>query len=471
MNKLNLSIAGTHKDLKEKKYSVTELVKYYLARIAKYDKNLNSFLTVTTDYALKAARKQDNLLVSQGEGVFEDFPLFGVVTAFKDLYLTEGIRTTAASRVLENFIPQYSSTVVKKLENAGCILIGKTNCDAWAHGASGENSDFGPIKNPWNKDFVPGGSSSGSAVSVASDFCLVALGTDTGGSVRQPASFCGVTGLKPTYGLVSRFGVVAMASSLDCMGHLTNNVGDSRRVLEVTKGQDQFDSNIQSVKLAGEVRDIKKITIGLPKDYFGQGLDNQVRTKVLAAARFFEKQGAKIVDVDLPHTKYATSVYYIIQPAEVASNLGRYDGIRYGLSRDSFGDEAKRRIMLGSYVLSSGYYDRYYLKAARVRTKLIEDFDKAFAKVDVLLAPVSPTPPFKLGEKTADPLSMYLADVYTVSANLVGVPGLALPAGFSDQGLPIGFQLISQKFHENMLFDLGEIFQRNTDYHSQKPKL
>ena len=340
-------------------------------------------------------------------------------------------------------------------------MLGKTNCDAWAHGASGENSDFGPTRNPWNKDFVPGGSSSGSAASVAANLTLISTGTDTGGSIRQPANFCGVVGLKPTYGAVSRYGIVAMGSSVDSIGHFSRSVEDSEAIFNVTKGEDGKDG---TVKDATFMAPKAKMRLGIPKEYFIEGLDKEVEKGVLASSEVFKKEGVELVDVSLPHTKYAISVYYIVQPAEVSSNLGRYDGIRYGKDRGSFGAEAKRRIMLGSYVLSAGYYDAYYLKAQKVRSKIIKDFEGAFAKVDAIIAPVSPTPPFALGEKSGSPLQMYLADILTVAGNLAGIPGLAVPSGFTKKGLPLGFQLLGPRFSEYVLFELGKLYQKATNY-------
>ena len=464
--RLPRSISENRQLLLKKKYSARELTQAYLENIYSHDKNLNSFITITERHALKKAKEIDKKIAKNPKSA-EKLPLLGVVTAFKDLFLTKGIKTTAASNVLNNFTPAYSSTVYELLLGAGAIIIGKTNCDAWAHGASGENSDFGATKNPWNTKFVPGGSSSGSAVSVVSNFSLISTGTDTGGSIRQPASFCGVTGLKPTYGAVSRYGVIAMASSLDSVGHFTHSARDSRIVFNVTKGEDGMDGTVKEVEYTKMIKPI----IGLPKEYFTDGLDKEVEDAVLRAVEVYKRLGFEVKEVSLPHTKYAISVYYIVQPAEVSSNLGRYDGIRYGNDRNSFGNEAKRRIMLGTYVLSAGYYDAYYLKAMKVRTKIIEDYDKAFKKVDVLLSPVSPTPPFKLGEKTSDPLKMYLADVLTVSANLAGIPGLALPCGFAESSLPLGFQLVGPRFSENTLFYLGEQYQKETDWHLKKPTL
>lgn len=445
MNKLSKTIKETQEGLRKKEFSAIELVDRYLKNI-ETEKDLNAFITISSEKAYTEAKK-----------VNLDQPLAGVVAAHKDLFLTEGVRTTAGSKILESYIPSYSATVVKRMEQAGAIMIGKTNCDAWAHGASGENSDFGPTKNPWNKSHVPGGSSSGSAAAVAAGLSLVATGTDTGGSIRQPANFCGVVGLKPTYGTVSRYGIVAMASSLDCPGVFGNTVDDVETVFNVIKGPDGYDSTVVDGKL--KMRN-GKLKVGIPKEYFVDGLDRDVEKTVLAASQVFKKKGIELVDVSLPHTKYAIDVYYIVQPAEVSSNLARYDGIRFGNGRDAFRAEAKRRIMLGTYVLSAGYYDAYYIKAQKVRSILIEDFDKVFRQVDAILAPVSPTPAFELGEKTGDPLKMYLADVFTASANLVGIPGLAIPSGQNKEGLPLGFQLMGPRFSEDTLFKFGKIFQK-----------
>ena len=448
-----------------KKFSAVELVSEYLSRIEKANPELNCFLTVSKDLAYSQAKNADKLINDYGDKALEDRPLLGVTVAHKDLFLTKGIRTTASSKVLESYVPAYSATVVDRLEEAGCILLGKTNCDAWAHGASGENSDFGPAKNPWNKDFVPGGSSSGSAAAVSADLTLIATGTDTGGSIRQPANFCGVVGFKPTYGAVSRYGIVAMASSLDCVGHITKSVEDAERVFGVTRGEDYRDSTVKNSKL--EIKN-SKLKLGIPKEYFVEGIDKEVERSVLEAVKVFKKQNVEIREISLPHTKYAISVYYIIQPAEVSSNLGRYDGIRYGNDRGSFGDEAKRRIMLGTYVLSAGYYDAYYLQAQKVRTQVIEDFNKAFLEVDAIIAPVSPTPPFKLGEKADSPLEMYLADIFTVAANVAGIPGIAIPSGLTKSGLPLGFQLLGPRFSETCLFELGKLYQRSSDWKLEK---
>jgi len=449
-----------------KEFSAVQLVDAYLKNINKKNKELNAVLTITSDIAYEKAKKADEQIKNLGEKAFEQFPLLAVTVIHKDMFLTKNVRTTAASKVLEGYVPDYSATVVKKLEEAGAIMLGKANCDAWAHGSSGENSDFGPTKNPWNENYVPGGSSSGSAVSVAANFSLIATGTDTGGSIRNPANFCGIVGLKPTYGAVSRYGVIAMASSLDCPGPLTNTVADSKKVFDIIKGEDGLDgvvanSNFQKLVLNKN----KKLKIGIPKEYFIEGLDPEVKNALEEAKNKFEKLGVEFIEISLPHTKYAVAAYYIICPAEVSSNLGRYDGIRYGNTRSKFGDEAKRRIMLGTYVLSAGYYDAYYLKAMKVRSKMIEDFDRVFNskdknEVDAILAPVSPTPAFKLGEKVNDPIKMYLADVFTIAINIAGVPSIAIPEGTTKNGLPLGFQLIGKRFGEEMLFKLGDMYER-----------
>ncbi|BCX14859.1 MAG: glutamyl-tRNA(Gln) amidotransferase subunit A [Patescibacteria group bacterium] len=457
-----LTIKETQEALRKGEISCVGLVDYYLERINKFDKEINAVLTVSSEVAYRKARENDKLIDQLGDRAFEEFPLLGVSVIHKDMFLTKGIRTTAASKVLEDYVPVYSATVVERLEKAGCITLGKANQDAWAHGSSGENSDFGPTKNPWNEKLVPGGSSSGSAASLAADFCLVSTGTDTCGSIRLPANYCGVLGLKPTYGSVSRYGVIAMASSLDSIGHFGRTVDDVRRVFEITKGIDGRDSTLASLhkKFIGK----EHLKIGLPKEFLGEGLEDEIKNEVLHTAKILKEMGHEVVEISLPHTKYGIDVYYIIQPAEVSSNLARYDGVRYGKDRIFFGDEAKRRIMLGSYVLSAGYYDAYYLKAMKVRSIIIKEVEEAFEKVDVIIAPVSPTLPFKLGEKINDPLKMYLTDIYAATANLTGIPSLAVPSGFNKKGLPLGFQIMGPKFSENLLFDLAEKYHNFTDY-------
>lgn len=467
-----LTIQEAQEGLRKKKFSSVELTKACLQQIKKYDKKINAFITVCEEQALAQAEKSDEIISKEAD--FKEKPLLGIPTGIKDIYSTKGIRTTAGAKVLDNYIPVYDATAVKRLKESGIVILGKLNMDAWAHGSSGENSDYGATGNPWNSKFVPGGSSSGSGAAVVANMCLAATGTDTGGSIRLPASFCNVVGLKPTYGRVSRYGVIAMASSLDSIGHLTQSVTDAALVLGVTAGKDLQDATTPEVKVPDYLKNLKKgvrgFKIGVPKEYFRQGIDKSVREVVEKAIKQFEKLGAKLVNISLPHTQYALAVYYIIQPAEVSSNLARYDGIRFGFPRDRFTDEAKRRIMLGTYTLSAGYYEAYYLKAMQVRTLIKEDFDKAFTKVDVIVAPVSPTLPFKLGEKLDDPLKMYLSDIYTVTANLVGIPGLAIPAGFVNN-LPVGIQLLGPEFSEDLLFRAGYAYEQATDWHKRRPKL
>ncbi|OGM12160.1 glutaminyl-tRNA synthase (glutamine-hydrolyzing) subunit A [Candidatus Woesebacteria bacterium RBG_16_36_11] len=463
-----LTIEETQKGLLKKDFSAVDLVDSYLDRIKKYDKNLNAIITLAEDSAYEKAKKVDRLISDYKENAFKDYPLLGVVVIHKDMFLTKGIRTTAASNVLKDYIPSYSATTVKKFDAAGCITLAKANCDAWAHGSSGENSDFGPTKNPWNENFVAGGSSSGSAASLAANYCLIATGTDTCGSVRVPANFCGVVGLKPTYGSVSRYGVIAMASSLDSVGHFSRTVEDSRKIFEVTKGEDGLDATLKNSNI---ILDKSKITVGIPKEFFVKGLDKDVEKGVFAAINLLKKKGINFKEVSLPHTKYGISVYYIIQPAEVSSNLGRYDGIRFGDEREVFGDEAKRRIMLGTYVLSAGYYDAYYNQAMKVRSIIIKEVDNVFKDVDALIAPVAPTNAFKLGEKTNNPLSMYLTDIYAATANLTGIPSIAIPYGFSKNRLPLGFQIMAPKFSEDMLVSLGKMFQQEISWKPEVPNI
>lgn len=461
MNNLNrLTIKQSLECLNEKKCSSIELTRACLDQIEKLNPKLNAFLTVNKQ-ALDDAKKADE---HRSNG--KNLPLLGIPIALKDMYLTKGLQTTAASKVLENYIPQYDATVVTKLKDAGAVILGKTNHDAWAHGASGENSDFGPTKNPWNKKCVPGGSSSGSAAAVAASMTIAASGTDTGGSIRQPASFTNTVGLKPTYGLVSRYGIIAMASSLDSIGHITKTVEDSAIYLNVTAGNDPMDATTTKKIVPNYTeyinKGIKGLRIGVPREYFSVGLDSRIKANSEDAIKKLEELGAEIVDISLPHTEYGLACYYIIQPSEVSSNLARYDGIRYGNDRTHFGDEAIRRIILGTFTLSAGYYDAYYKKAMQVRTLIRNDFERAFKTVDAIISPVSPTPPWKLGEKVDDPLKMYLSDVYTVIANLAGVPGIAVPSGFID-GLPTGFQILGPQFSEQLLFRIGHAFEQTQE--------
>jgi len=458
MKNIPLTIKETQEGLRQKKFSAVELTEFYLNQIKKYNKEFNIFLTITEEKAYAKAKELDKY------GKFDE-PLSGVAVSFKDIFLTKGVRTTAGSKILENYVPAYSATSVKRVEDAGAIPLGKLNCDAFAHGASGENSDFGPTLNPWNKEYVPGGSSSGSAASVSSNMSLVSLGSDTGGSTRQPANFCNLVGLKPTYGAIPRYGVISMSSSLDTVGTLAHTVDDIEIMFDVLRGEDKLDG---TVKDFDKPKIKSKFRLGIAKEYFINGLDKEVEKMIEEVKKTYQSVGIDVIELSLPHTKYMVPVYYIIQPAEVSSNLGRFDGIRYGNNRNSFGSEAKRRIMLGSYVLSAGYYDAYYDKAMRVRSKIIQDFDKAFELVDAIISPVSPTPPFKLGANTSDPLKMYLEDVFTTTSNLVGIPGLALPSTFSKTCLPIGFQLLGPRFSEHQLFELGKIYHKAIDY---KPKV
>ncbi|MBU0569859.1 Asp-tRNA(Asn)/Glu-tRNA(Gln) amidotransferase subunit GatA [Patescibacteria group bacterium] len=463
-----LTIKQTQEGLLNKQFSAVELVDAYLLRIKTFDEDLNAFITVADELAYKNAKSVDLLIRKLGKTALEKHPLLGVVVAHKDIFLTKGLRTTAASKVLTDYVPAYSATVVERLEDAGCVTIGKTNCDAWAHGSSGENSDFGATKNPWDKKYVPGGSSSGSGAALAANFSLISTGTDTCGSIRLPANYCAAVGFKPTYGAVSRYGVIAMASSLDSVGYFAHCVDDVEKVFGVTRGEDGCDSTVTSSKFKVQS---SKLRMGIPKEFFASGIEKEVEKSVLDIIAVLKKEGVEFVNISLPHTKYAISVYYIIQPAEVSSNLSRFDGIRYGSPRENFADEAKRRIMLGTYVLSSGYYDAYYLKAMKVRSIIKNEIDEAFQKVDAIIAPVAPTPPFKLGEKMDDPLQMYLTDIFAATANLSGIPSLAIPSGFTKEGLPLGFQLMGQQFSEPTLFELGKLYEKATNWKPRVAKL
>lgn len=469
----NLTIQKAIKGLLSKEFSARALVEFYLGRIKKLNPQVNAFLTVCDKEAVREAGKIDKLLRRSSSQARQKL-LLGIPVGIKDVFCTKDVRTTAASKILENYVPVYDATVVTRLRQAGAIILGKTNMDAWAHGSSGENSDFGATRNPWNLQYVPGGTSSGSAAAVAADMCLAAIGSDTGGSIRQPASFCNIVGLKPTYGRVSRYGLIANASSLDAVGHLTKTVEDTALLLNVMAGFDGKDATCPRTSVPDYTKDLHKgmkgVKVGIPREYLIEGIDQGVEARVQEAARVFRQLGAEVVEVSLPHTKYANAAYYIIQPSETSSNLARYDGVRYGFSRDQFGDEAKRRIMLGTYTLSAGYYEAYYLKAMKVRTLIRKDFEQVFKRVDCLLAPVSPTPPFKLGEKVDDPLKMYLSDIFTVTINLAGLPALAVPAGFVD-GLPVGVQIIGPQFSEDLLLRVGFAFEEETKYHQNKPAL
>src|SRR3990167_8818600 len=465
----DLTIRETSDLLSSKQIKAQELTQAFLERAHRLNKKLNSFITITADTAQDQAKKADQLIASG----YKLNPLAGIPFGIKDLFSTKGIKTTAGSKVLENYVPVYDATSVERLNSADIVCVGKTNLDAWAHGSSGENSDFGTTQNPYDLSRVPGGSSSGSAVAVASGCSLAAMGTDTGGSIRLPAAFCNVVGLKPTYGRVSRYGVIAMASSLDCIGHFTKTVYDNALVLNVTAGEDGFDSTCTAQKPDDYIKDIEKsvkgFKIGIPKEYF-ENLDMKIKGLILEAVKKLEKLGAQVEDISLPNTEYGVATYYIIHPSDVSSNLARYDGIRFGKTREKFGSEAKRRIILGTYTLSSGYYDAYYLKAMKVRRIIRNDFVDAFKKVDVIVCSVSPTLPFKLGEKVSDPLQMYLADIFTVTANLAGVPSLAVPCGFIGD-LPVGMQIIGPDFSEKLLYQVGYAYEQETKWYERKPNL
>jgi len=464
--------------------SAEEVTRSYLDRIEKLDPTLNAYVTVDAEGAVARAREIDSRL-ADGERMGR---LCGVPIAVKDNICTLGIRTTCSSRILENFIPPYQATVVEQILAEDAVILGKTNLDEFAMGSSTENSAFGPTRNPWDTERIPGGSSGGSAAAIAADLAAVAFGSDTGGSIRQPASLCGVVGMKPTYGRVSRYGLVAFGSSLDQIGQISKDVYDAAMLLNVIAKHDPKDSTSAPEPApdytAAFESDIAGLKIGLPREYFGQGLDSEVEQAVRAAAHTCAGLGAEILDISLPHTEYAVATYYIIATAEASSNLARYDGVHYGhrsarkgdmidmyaRSRaEGFGAEVKRRIMLGTHALSAGYYDAYYLKAARVRRLFRNDFDEALKRVDVILCPTSPTPAFKIGEKAADPLAMYLSDIYTISANLAGIPGISLPCGFSSNGLPIGVQLMAGPFEEKKLLRVAYAFEKATDHHLKRP--
>lgn len=469
-----LTIKELSEALQKGEVSSVEITSAHLNQIKKVDSEINAFLAMN-ESALKEAENSDKRR-KEGKTLSE---FDGIPVGIKDVILTRGIETTAASKMLKGYLPLEDATVVKKLKEAGMIILGKNNCDAWAHGGSTENSDFGPTKNPHDASRVPGGSSGGSAAAVAADEVPLSIGTDTGGSIRQPAGFCGVVGMKPTYGLVSRYGLIAMASSLDCPGPITKTVYDNALILSLIAGLDKKDATSSGSQVKDYLKDIEKgvkgLKIGLPKEYFGDGLGAEVKKTVMAAVNNLKKQGTKIVDISLPNTKYGIATYYIIQPAEVSSNLGRYDGIKYGHSAKGsknlvdhyfesrtkgLGDEAKRRIMLGTYVLSAGYYDAYYKKAMRVRALIKKDFEEAFKKCDVIIGPTSPTTAFKFGAHQNDPLAMYLEDAYTVNANLAGIPSLAMPCGKDSEGLPIGMQIMGPHFSEDLLFRVGRVYEK-----------
>jgi len=467
-----LTIKQAHAGLVAKDFSVAELTDDFLSRIEKEDKKIHAYLSVAGNLAKEKAREVDAKIAAGEElGAIE-----GVPCAIKDNILIAGEKCTAGSKILVNYVAPYDATVINKLKAAGAIFLGKANCDEFAMGSSTENSGFGVTCNPHDLERVPGGSSGGSAAAVAADECVYALGSDTGGSIRQPASFCGVVGLKPTYGAVSRYGVMAMASSLDQIGPFAKNVADCKLVFDAIKGKDKMDATSSEFPLRAALEGkINNLRIGLPREYFTKGIDPAVEKLVRDAIAKMEKQGAKIEEISLPHSEYALACYYIIMASEVSANLARFDGVKYGFSaggdekletndllsvylksrQHGFGDEVRRRIMLGTYSLSSGYWDAYYLRAQKVRTKILEDFKNAFAKVDLIMTPVAPTTAFKIGEKTADPVQMYLSDIYTVPVNMAGVPAMAMPCG-KVGNLPVGLQIIGPHFSEELIFQAGQ---------------
>jgi aspartyl-tRNA(Asn)/glutamyl-tRNA(Gln) amidotransferase subunit A len=482
MDILDQSIHGLHQKLKAKEVSSVEATKAMLARIEAVEPQIGSFITVTPEQALADAAAADRRIADGRMDVLTGIPL-----ALKDIFLTEGIRTTCGSRILSNFVPPYSATSWEKLKERGVVLLGKLNQDEFAMGSSNESSAFGSVRNPWDTTRIPGGSSGGSAAAVASRQATATLGTDTGGSIRQPASHCGCVGLKPTYGRVSRYGVIAYASSLDQVGPLTRDVTDSAIMLGALAGHDPKDSTSVNTLVpdytAALTGNIKGLRIGLPREYFISGLDPDVQAVMDQAIQTCRSLGAEFVDISLPHTDYAVATYYLIATAEASSNLARYDGVRFGHRAEDatglldmytksrsqgFGAEVKRRIMLGTYALSSGYYDAYYVKAQKVRTLIMRDFMQAFEGVDVILTPVAPTPAFKIGEKVDDPLQMYLSDIFTIPVNLAGTCALSVPAGFSAGGLPIGLQLIGKPFDEETILRAAHAFEQATEWHTRK---
>jgi aspartyl-tRNA(Asn)/glutamyl-tRNA(Gln) amidotransferase subunit A len=470
----NWTIDGVREALAAKKVSARELAADFYKRIEARNPELNAFLALSPE---RARRQTDRIdaLVAEGKPLP---PLAGVPVAIKDVISTRGITSTCGSKILENYVPPYDATAVERLEAAGAVILGKTNCDEFAMGSSNENSAYGPVKNPLAVDRVPGGSSGGSAAVVAAGLAVASLGTDTGGSIRQPGSFCGIPALMGSYGRVSRYGLIAFASSLDRIGPLANQVKDVAAVLQVIAGRDPNDSTSTTAPVPDYRAEIEKpvkgLRLGIPKDYFAEGMDSGVREKVEAGIEVFKKLGCELVEIRMPHTDYAIAAYYIIATAEASSNLARYDGVRYGLRAEGdslismyrktrgagFGAEVKRRIVLGTYVLSAGYYDAYYLKGQKVRALIAQDFRDAFVKVDAILTPTSPVPPFKLGERTADPLQMYLADIYTVTGSLAGVPGISVPCGKIGGTLPVGLQIFGPAFGEARVLQLAHAFER-----------
>lgn len=460
---LELSIAELTKGLRDKKFSVVDLVNECYERIGKYEKKINSFITLID--------KKDALLAAQkAKG-----PLAGIPFVMKDAFLTKGVRTTAASKILDDFIPPYSSTVYRKLEEAGAVLIGKMNMDAWGHGASTENTDYGPTKNPWDTTRSAGGSGGGPAAALGARFCSFAIGEDTGGSIRNPAAWCGITALKVTYGRVSRYGAIAYASSLDTMGPTAKSANDVAYVLETLAGKDPYDATSSPMpvpKYSEEItKSVRGMTIGVPTELLAEGVEPEIQKSILKAVKELKNLGINVENVSIPMSEYCVPLYYITAPSETSSNLARYDGIRFGNERKYFTKETMRRIMMGTYALSSGYYDAYYRKAQKARTVFIEKYHALLSKYDALLMPVMPSSAKKLGELLDDPVKNMLIDIYTVSINIIGVPALALPCGFSEHNLPIGMQLVGRMFSEDTLLRIGHAYQKSTDWHTRMPTL
>ncbi|MFY9268737.1 MAG: Asp-tRNA(Asn)/Glu-tRNA(Gln) amidotransferase subunit GatA [Candidatus Manganitrophaceae bacterium] len=486
MNRIESTAREIHEALRKKKISAREVVSAFFKRIESVDEKVHAYNTLMQNEAVVQADRIDRA-IARGE---EIGPLAGVPIALKDNLCIDGIRTTCSSKILEQYCPPYDATVVARLKEAGAIFLGKTNMDEFAMGSSTENSAFEKTKNPWDLSRIPGGSSGGSAAAVSAGVAAAALGSDTGGSIRQPASCCGVVGLKPTYGRVSRYGLVAFASSLDQIGPITRDVGDAALLMNVIGGHDPLDSTSADLSmpdltsvLKGE---IKGVRLGVPKEYFIEGMDREVASAIHQAIETLRRLGATVTEISLPHTEYAVATYYILATAEASSNLARFDGVRYGYRtsqardllemymksrQEGFGPEVKRRIMLGTYVLSAGYYDAYYKKAQQVRTLIKRDFDEAYKTVDVIVTPTAPTPAFRFGEKSADPLQMYLSDIFTISVNLAGIPAISIPCGFSSGGLPIGLQILGRPFDEEGIFRVASAFEQATDFHQRRPPL
>jgi aspartyl-tRNA(Asn)/glutamyl-tRNA(Gln) amidotransferase subunit A len=470
------TISGVRTALRTKKISARELAAEFFGRIERHNPELNAFLTLSPERAYAQADRVD-AAIARGEALP---PLAGVPVAIKDVISTRGVRSTCGSKILENYVPPYDATAIERLEAAGAVLLGKTNCDEFAMGSSNENSAYGAVRNPVALDRVPGGSSGGSAAAVAAGLAVAALGTDTGGSIRQPGACCGIPAMMPTYGRVSRYGLIAFASSLDRIGPFAGSVADAAAVMSVIAGHDPNDSTSAPLPVPDYAAELDKplqgMRIGVPEDYFGEGLDAEVKARVLAAIAELERLGCRRVPLHMPHTDFAIAVYYIIATAEASSNLARFDGVRYGLRVSDktligmyrktrargFGAEVKRRIMLGTYALSSGYYDAYYLRAQKVRSLIARDFSDAFQKVDAIVTPTMPTPAFRLGEKTADPLQMYLADIYTVTGSLAGIPGISIPCGMTSAGLPVGLQIFGPHFSEARVLQLARAYEKAT---------